>query len=231
MVVEGDAPALRERLAVWKGPLPVNVLERPSMLADWIAAEFPGVSDVFVDSLKDLAPKLSDDEVGSKLNMARQELLARGLQVVEAHHQRKEQRGQGAPKTLADVYGSRWLTAGAGSVLLLWGEPGDLVVELLHLKQPAEPFGPHKLLHDHVHGRSALYEPGDLLETLERSPAGMLVADAARALYETSGTPTPNQVEKARRKLNRLIENGHAERRDDLDGTARYYARTSVTHG
>jgi hypothetical protein len=223
--------ALRDRLAVWKGPLPVNVLERPRTFADWIEAEFLGASDVFVDSLKDLAPKLSDDEVGSKLNMARQELLARGVEVVEGHHQRKEQRGQGAPKSLADVFGSRWLTAGAGSVLLLWGEPGDLVVELLHLKQPAEPFGPHKLLHDHVHGHSALYEPGDLLEALERASAGILVADAARALHETSATPTPNQVEKARRKLNRLIENGHAERRDDLDGTARYFARTSVTHG
>jgi hypothetical protein len=65
---------------------------------------------------------------------------------------------------------------------------------------------------DHVHGRSTLYEPGDLLGALERTTAGMLVADAARALYETSGMPTPNQVEKARRKLNRMVEAGHAER-------------------
>jgi AAA domain len=227
MVEEGDADTLRQRLAVWKGPLPVNVLEHPWTLADWIQAEFPLTTDVFVDSLKDLAPKLSDDEHGSKLNMARQELLARGLQVVENHHQRKEQRGQGAPKTLADVYGSRWLTAGAGSVLLLWGEPGDLVVEQIHLKQPLETFGPNKVIHDHSRGRSELYEPGDLLQTLERTTAGMLVADAARALFETSATATPNQTEKARRKLNKLVEKGHAERHDDPDGTARYFARSA----
>jgi hypothetical protein len=227
MVDEEQAGTLRERLAVWKGPLPINVLEHPWTFADWIQAEFPLVSDIFIDSLKDLAPKLSEDETGSKLNMARQELLARGLQMVEGHHQRKEQRGQGAPKTLADVYGSRWLTAGAGSVLLLWGEPGDPVVELLHLKQPLEPFGPHRVIHDHRRGRSELYEPGNLLETIERTAGGMLVADAARALYETSATPTPSQVEKARRKLNKLVEKGQAERRDDPDGTARYFGRSA----
>jgi replicative DNA helicase len=228
MVDQDDADAvatMRDRLAVWKGPLPLNVLERPQTLADWLEAEFPGVSDVFIDSLKDLAPKLSDEEQTSKLNMARQELVARGLEVVEGHHQRKEQRGQGAPKELADVYGNRWLTAGTGSVLLLWGKPGDLVVDLLHLKQPLEEFGPHKLIHDHARGRSELYEPGDLLEALERSPDGMLVADAARALYETDATPSPNLVEKARRKLNKLVAKGHAERRDDPDGTARYVRR------
>jgi replicative DNA helicase len=227
MVDQEQAETLRQRLAVWKGPLPINVLEHPWTFADWVASEFPLASDVFVDSLKDLAPKLSEDETGSKLNMARQELLARGLQVVENHHQRKEQRGQGAPKTLADVYGSRWLTAGAGSVLLLWGEPGDLVVDAIHLKQPLEPFGPHRVIHDHSCGHSSLYEPSDLLETLERTPNGMRVADAARSLFETSATTTPNQIEKARRKLNKLCEKGHAERRDDPGGTARYFARSA----
>ena len=48
----------------------------------------------------------------------------------------QRENGGAKPKRLADVYGSRWLTAGMGSVLLLWGEPGDLVVEVRHLKQP-----------------------------------------------------------------------------------------------
>jgi len=139
-----------------------------------------------VDSLKDLAPKLSDDEVGSRVNSARQELLARGVQVFEVHHQRKEQRGQGAPKRLADVYGSRWLTAGAGSVVLLWGEPGDLVVELRHLKQPAEDVGPLFVLHDHVRGSSALLEHVSLETALANAVHGLTVKDTAELMFETT---------------------------------------------
>lgn len=231
MVDEDAADTLRERLAVWKGPLPINVLDRPAALADWISSEFPHASDVFVDSLKDLAPKLSDDEVGSRVNMARQELLARGIQVVELHHQRKEQRSEGKPKTLADVYGSRWITAGAGSVLLLWGEPGDLVVELIHLKQPAEPFGPCRVRHDHTAGTTNVFEAADLGAALEQTPSGMLVTDAAKVLYETSATPSADQREKARRRLEKLVAKGIAHRSDDPDGTARYYprAKSSVT--
>jgi hypothetical protein len=100
--------------------------------------------------------------------------------------------------------------------------PSRRRADLIHLKQPAEPFGPQKLLHDHARGRSELYEPADLLEMLERSPGGMLVADAARALFETSATPTPNQIEQARRKLNSLVKKGDARRKDDPDGAARY---------
>jgi replicative DNA helicase len=229
MVDEDDqaaVAAMRDRLAVWKGPLPVKVLEHPRTLADWLETEFPEASHVFIDSLKDLAPETSKDEVGSKLNLARQELVSRGLELAEGHHQRKQQQGQAAPKGLADVYGSRWLTAGTGSVLLLWGERGDLVVDLRHLKQPAEEFGPHKVLHDHARGRSELYEPGDLLDMLERSPSGMLVADAARALFETDATPSPNLIEKARRKLDGLVKKGDADRRPEPDGTVRYVRRS-----
>jgi hypothetical protein len=216
----GDA--LRERLFVWKAPAPVNVLASPSRLADWIETEYEGVSDVVVDSLKDLAPKLSDDEVGSKVNLARQELLARGMQVLEIHHQGKEQRGQGKPKALADVYGSRWLTAGAGSVVLLWGEPGDLIVELRHLKQPADEVGPFRIVHDHVRGSSSIHEHVDLETVLVTSRGGLTVKDAARLIFE-SDDPKANEIEKARRKLERLVERKLAERRDDADGLARYF--------
>jgi replicative DNA helicase len=220
-----DAGALRERLAVWKGPPPVNVLDKPGTLADWIESEFEGVSDVVCDSLKDLAPKLSDDDVGSRINLARQELIARGIELVEGHHQRKEQRGQGAPKTLADVYGSRWLTAGAGSVVCLWGNAGDLVVELLHLKQPGDEVGPVKLVHDHRRGSSARATEVDLGVALANAGNGLVVRDVAELLYESSD-PSANEIEKARYKLERLVGKGEAERRDDPDGLARYFART-----
>lgn len=225
MVADADADTLRERLAVWTGPLPVDVLAEPRTLAEWIETEYVDVSDVVVDSLKDVIPKISEDEHGTRYNQARQELLVRGIQVLELHHQRKEQRGQGKPKSLADVHGSRWLTAGAGSVVLLWGEPGDLVVELIHLKQPAEEVGPFKVVHDHGSGTSRVHEPANLLgELAARGAAGVLVADAAAAMFETS-SPTANQVEKARRRLNRYVEKGDAYRQDDLEGAARYFIR------
>jgi replicative DNA helicase len=224
MVDDHDADVLRERLRVWKGPLPINPLSHPAALADWIEEEYGAVSDLAVDSLKDLAPKLADEEVGSRINLARQELLARGIEIVEAHHQRKEQRGQGKPKSLSDVYGSRWLTAGAGSVLLLWGEAGDLVVELLHLKQPAETFGPTKLLHNHGRGETVLHEHVDLEVLLDNATHGLIVKDAARLLYGSEEPPS-NEIEKARRKLESLVARGRAERQDDPDGLARYLAR------
>jgi replicative DNA helicase len=215
---------LRERLLVWKGPLPINPLDRPAALADWIEREYGAIGDLVVDSLKDLAPKLAEDETASRINQARQELLARGIELIEGHHQRKEQRGQGKPKALSDVYGNRWLTAGVGSVVLLWGDAGDLVVELIHLKQPAETFGPTKLLHNHTRGETTLHEHVDLSALLSNASHGLVVKDAARLLYG-SEQPAPNEIEKARRQLERHVEKGHAERRDDPDGLARYFAR------
>jgi replicative DNA helicase len=221
MVDNSDAEVLRERLVVWTGPLPINVLKSPQALAIWVEAEFPDAKDVVIDSLKDLAPKLSDDEVSSKVNVARQELVARGVQVFEIHHQRKEQRGQGKPKALADVYGGTWLTAGAGSVVLLWGEPGDLLVELTHLKQPAEAVGPFWVRHDHGSGVSCVHEARDLEAALINR---LTVKDAARYMFETAD-PKPNETEKARRKLESLVRQGRVERVDDVHGVAGYVAR------
>ena len=63
-------------------------------------------------------------------------LVASEIEVVVSHHQRKATGYNKKPTTLADVYGSTWLTAGAGSVVLLWGEAGDPIVELTHLGSP-----------------------------------------------------------------------------------------------
>jgi replicative DNA helicase len=112
MVTEENRDVLRERLLVWKGPLPFNITESPSSLARFVREHGAGV--LFVDSLKDVAVDLIKDEVGSRVNQAVQELLADGVEVCLLHHQRKQQAASGSPKPtrLADVYGSRWLTAG-----------------------------------------------------------------------------------------------------------------------
>ncbi len=168
-----------------------------------------------IDSLKDVALKLTDDEIGAGYNAARQTALVAGVQLLELHHQTKRGGGGiGKPNTLADVYGSMHLTAGAGSVLLLWGEPGDPAVELRHLKQPGETIGPLDVLHDHTTGTSTVStdrDPLALLRTADRLTAGQL----ARHLYVPDGTrqPKPAEIERARRVLDRFAREGHADRR------------------
>lgn len=210
MVGEGDRAAL-DHLAVHRGPLPFDLAATPAGLAEYAQSREAGT--VVIDSLKDVALDLSKDETGSRVNLALQECVARGIEVAALHHQRKEQAGAGKPRSLADVYGSTWITAGAGSVIGLWGEPGDPVVELRHLKQPAAEVGPMRLAHDHAHGATSIHDAPDVLDLLKRGQGGISAPDAARALFDIS-KPSQPQIEKARRKLDRFVENGDAIRID-----------------
>ncbi len=88
-----------------------------------------GADTCVVDSLKDAALGLSDDEVGAGWNRARQGALVDGVQLLELHHNTKRTPSGGKPDALPDVYGSVWLTAGAGSVVMLSGDPGDLTAK------------------------------------------------------------------------------------------------------
>jgi replicative DNA helicase len=224
--IEGIEATLRDRLIVWRGPLEFNIDESPTALRQFVDnfddGLADGISDVVIDSLKDVAGDLSDNKIGTQVNRALQEVIASGYELLPLHHQVKQQRGQPAPKKLSDVYGSRWLTAGMGSALLLWGEPGDLVVELRHLKQPEGEIGPFNVLHDHSRGTSTVHERTDLLAALAVAPHGMTVADAASLLLEKS-TPTKSEIEKARRRLNKLTDTGRVTKHDDPDGLARYF--------
>jgi hypothetical protein len=221
MISETEEEELSNRLVVWKGPLEFDLTKTPQLLREFVDS-IGGVSDVFVDSLKDLSPDLVKDEVGSRVNMSFQELIASGYELCALNHQRKEQQGGIKPRRLADVYGSRWLTAGMGSVLLLWGEPGDLVVEFRHLKQPEGDIGPFNIVHDHGRGTSAVHQRIDLIEALALANNGLTVFDAAVLLFETT-SPSKNEIEKARRRLNGLTDSGRATRHDDPDGLARYF--------
>jgi replicative DNA helicase len=200
---------LRERLAVWRGPLPFDLLADPSQLA--ALADQQGAGTLVIDSAKDVAAGLAKDEVGAAVNIAMQHVVAAGIELVVLHHQRKAQADNKAPRSLDDVYGSTFLTAAAGSVALLWGDAGDPVVELRHLKQPAEDVGPLKIVHDHRRGATGLHEPVDLPALLDQAAGdgGLTAADAARALYGVTG-PSPSVKEKARRKLDGMVEAGLA---------------------
>ena len=197
---------ISERLKVWKGPPLADLAQDPHMLNKMCGEA--GASVVIVDSLKDAALSLSDDPVGAGYNRARQLALANGVEVLELHHQVKRGNQGAAPKTLADVYGSAWIVNGAGSVALLYGAAGDNLVEFSHLKQPAEPVGPLKVLHDHARGVSKVHNTADALQMAQAAgEEGITVKEFAQALFDTV-TPSRNEIEKARRKLRSLARKG-----------------------
>jgi replicative DNA helicase len=215
MVTEADRQRLDAGLIVWRGPLPFHLPTEPERLA--AMAEHYGVGTVVLDSLKDVAPGLEKPEVGSALNVALQHLVAADVEVLGLHHQRKASGDNKPPTSLADVYGSAWITAGAGSVLLLWGDPGDAVVELSHLKQPADLLGPWQVLHDHDAGTSQVEAAPDPLAILRNAQKGITARTLAQAL---TGKPDPARpaVERARRDLERLTRNGLAVKQPGDEG-------------
>lgn len=154
MVDPSHADILAERLDVWRGPLPFDLAKAPvGALADFVEAR--GWIVLALDSLKDVASNTSDDEAGLAINRQFQELLARGMELVVNHHDRKGD-GSRRSKSLDDIYGSRWLTAGFGSVVYIEGSAGSDEVEMHHFKPPVNKVGPYTLRHDHQAGTTAI---------------------------------------------------------------------------
>jgi replicative DNA helicase len=213
MVDEADRELLDERLVIWRGPLHVDIATEPAALLE--LARRHGADTVVLDSLKDVALDLVKDETGQRLHVALQTAVTGGVEVLALHHQRKAQAGGGKPKTLADVYGSTWITAGAGSVLLLWGEAGDPVVELSHLKQPAGQIGPLTVVHDALTGDSRVEEQPTVHSVLAGAARGITALGLAAILWDASDR---NAVEKARRQLDGLVRSGRAHRVDGHKG-------------
>lgn len=201
-----DRDVLAARLVVRPGPPPTDLAANVGVLA--AMAEDYDADVVFVDSLKDAAVGLSDDEVGARWNRARQHLLAAGRQLAELHHMVKRNAQGGAPTSVADVYGSTWLTSGCGSVVVLSGEPGDPVVAWRHVKQPIDEVGPWQLLHDPVAGVLTVEFEVDVLDLVRANGAdGLTAKDAAAAIFENP-RPSKAAVMKARRRLEKLATEG-----------------------
>jgi len=91
-------------------------------------------------------------------------------------------------------------------VLFLSGAPGDPIVGLHHLKQPAGEVGPLKIIHDQTSGRTTVWNAVSLLQ-LAGQPGGISAADAAKALFDVE-KPNPAEKEKVRRKLEKLQRDG-----------------------
>jgi replicative DNA helicase len=207
---------LRERLVIWQGPLPASLDKEPNLLAELAAAH--GADTIVIDSLKDAVSTLVDDSLAVAYNNARSRALREDIQVMELHHQRKSNADapRGQRPTLDRVYGSTWLTSGAGSVLFLAGEAGDPAVVLHHLKTVTGEIGPLTVIHDHQAGTSTVEESVDIAELLRASADGLTAKRLAVAMTNDQ-RPEPGPIQKARRRLEDLVRTGLAVK---VDGTA-----------
>lgn len=222
---------LAEKLVVWQGPPLSDLAKQPQLLLGMAYSARANV--VVVDSLKDAAIGLSNDEVGAGWNRARQALIADGGQILELHHTRKSTPGGDSSSAVDMIYGSTWLTSGLGSIIHLSGEPGDPIVKLRHLKQPANDVGPLEILHDGSAGSMSLQGEVDLIamarEAYHQHGTGIVAAAAAARMHETDH-PNKNDIEKARRKLEGYVKSGRLRRNGKHSQTgAVFYAPTGPT--
>jgi len=203
MVGDMDLEELNHALAVIDWPVG-TVEEDPDLLAR-IAGE-NNCDTIIVDSLKDITQELSSELTGQAVKRAYQKAIAEGVDVLLLHHDRKE--GSASKRRLlklADVYGSRLMVAGCGSVIALNGVSGDPVVELRQLKQVVAEVGPTQIAFDFTTGEVNIVDRTDIVAIVNMAKTPLTAADAAKALYGVT-TPTRSDVERARRKLKIVAE-------------------------
>lgn len=167
-----------DRLVIREGP-PVLDLADP-LNARWVLeqAQKVGASTVVVDSIKDVLSSPSEDGSANSYNRARQMLVSGGVNLIEIHHNRKTTtEGRGGQGGLDDVYGSRWLTAGAGSVLTLVPPRGheDDERRTVWLRQPKALADNHRPVLLTLDTDAGLLERAEEPETLESRITGALL--------------------------------------------------------
>ena len=222
-----DRDVLDDRLVIWPGPPLADMAKDRGLLLKM--AQEADADTIVVDSLKDAAIGLSEDAVGAGYNSARQLALTNGVELIELHHLVKRGPNGEVPKALADLYGSGWLTAGAGSVVLLHGQAGDVMVKFIHLKQPENVVGPFTVLHDHDAGTSSVLDRVDLSDRTvvavveQAGSSGITVNDAALALFGPDVAAKEEQ--QVRRRLDRLTKAGRIERPVEADKRQQTSAR------
>jgi replicative DNA helicase len=214
MVTTEHRDLLNQHLTFWPGPPPKDFIKDPGVLLRLCKQADADI--VCLDSLKDMAGELASEEGGQAINSAIQRTLVEGIEVLALHHHRKQGGGKDGgkePTSLDELYGSTWITAGAGSVVSLWGSAGDPIVSLKHLKQPAGECGPWRLKHDHPRGVTEVWHEVDVVDILAHANGALTAHQLACQIYSPDkGKPSASEVEKARRRLDQLVEKGLAHK-------------------
>jgi len=223
-----DAAVLAEKLLMWEGPPPQDVAKNPDLLKNM--AVLVGADVVIIDSLKDAVVGLTDDTVAAGYNRARQTVLAAGIDLLELHHMRKAGDNGAKPNTLADVYGSAWITAGIGSCVVLWGKAGDPIVDLLHLKTPLDDCGPIRMIHDHSRGVTGILDDTDPM-SVAVGLGGWFTAKQFAERFLEIADPTRADVEKSRRRLDVLVERGQLVTEKGAKGAGKVTTWRVASHG
>jgi replicative DNA helicase len=204
MVTEKDRAVLDDRLR-WEQHRRLRITpEYPEVIYE--AAVGVEATVVVLDSIKDLVAKIATDESGQAYNDAVQICVANGVEVIALHHTRKAtSEGRGA-LSLDDVYGSTWITAGAGSVIALNGRAGEGIARFRHLKMPAEEVGPFDVEFDYDAGTVSTIGRRDLVAWFAEVGTAS-TAEATRYLFGKADA-TEAEKRKARRKLGRMETDG-----------------------
>jgi replicative DNA helicase len=212
LVKPAHLPVLRERLIVWQGPLPFDITLPANQYRLTEICQALGAKTVVIDSVKDCVRNPSDEERAGGYNLARQSAVREGIEWVESHHNRKGQAENKAPNTIDDVYGSRWLTAGAGSVLCMWGVPGDPQAKLTQLKSPGEFLAAADVQINFWSGTIdwAVAKPSEMDYITAAGPDGVTLADVLRHV-EGLEHPTAPQRHKTRDRLDTRVSRGRLD--------------------
>lgn len=210
---EADRAILDDRFIAWPGPPPGDMAANPALLLDLCldAGLQPG-DRVFLDGVKDVALGLSTDEGGAGLAQSFQRVVAAGIDLVGNHHQRKSGEGGKKPKSLTDMYGSIFISATCGTVLLVWADKaGSPNVEFKTLKPAADHIGPLSVFHDFQAGTMTVTSRATVASVLSRTPTVPVpLADICRGF----GVDPADRVakESVRRQADKEVEAGRATR-------------------
>lgn len=204
---------LKRKLVVWRGALPFHCDLDPKAFADWIMQV--GGDDlglVIADSVKDMVSSCTEDSAGMGFNDTVQHITTRGVEFGCCHHNRKPNATNARPRKLADVYGSRWITAGLGSVLNIW-KLDDHRRELTQLKTPyGNPIEPVEYTDDYRHGVSTMAGRWSdvLVDTLASVGSdGLTDAEAVAAVFKVG--PKDSTYHACRKKIARQLQRWAAD--------------------
>jgi replicative DNA helicase len=180
-----------------------------------------GARTLVIDSLYNLVPRLTDDESVHGLQQSLRAVLSAGIEVAIVHHNRKPTSDNKNPTKAADLYGSRFIEAMAGSIIMLAGDAGDEQVLLHHRKQPAEQVGPLDLEHDHTTGSTtALVRP--TVDQALREHGRQTVKQLTARVF---GAEDRKLLQRVRRRCEQLVKTGDAVRHEVVGGEVEYELR------